>query len=384
MVQLNRRDPRRPGSGPHHVSARRSRNMLTGPLAAVCAGFLLIGGAAFAAGDVPSTPPPIPAAQSDQELGALLLRIEQQISDGHTFAPADDNALNIWPQVVRRALPASPESRQTLEDFVTRVRVRAAGEKAAGSNDVAVDLTLFQDLATALLAGANDAPDSAAASNTGTAVTQPPAEDHAAPGAAAPGAIAPGAVAPGTVAAVTTTADHGEAAAPDATARPPGPPNPPAATDTQPAQGRDVAAADTSQPQREAQREARREAAMNAEPQAAAAGRTDLAIADQPTRAPAAPDQSLAAICVKRGDAMLAIKDISAARKFYEFGANAGSARAATALAETYDPAWLGKLGAVGIRPDPALAEHWYRSAAALGDPDAGARLHALTTQAAK
>ncbi len=54
-----------------------------------------------------------------------------------------------------------------------------------------------------------------------------------------------------------------------------------------------------------------------------------------------------------RGDAMLAIKDISAARKFYEYAANAGSARAAAALAGTYDPAILINLGAVGVRPDP-------------------------------
>ena len=66
--------------------------------------------------------------------------------------------MNTWPHVVQRALPPSPESRQALSDFVTRVRVRAAGEKAAGSNDVAVDLTLFQDLATALLAGADATP----------------------------------------------------------------------------------------------------------------------------------------------------------------------------------------------------------------------------------
>ncbi len=86
----------------------------------------------------------------------------------------------------------------------------------------------------------------------------------------------------------------------------------------------------------------------------------------------------------RRGDEMLAIKDISAARKFYEYAANARGARAATALAETYDPAFLTKLGAVGVRPDPALAATWYRRAAALGDPDAEVRLRTLSTQAAQ
>ena len=41
---------------------------------------------------------------------------------------------------------------------------------------------------------------------------------------------------------------------------------------------------------------------------------------------------------VARGDAMLAIKDISGARRFYEVAANAGNAPAAMALARTYDP----------------------------------------------
>jgi TPR repeat protein len=86
----------------------------------------------------------------------------------------------------------------------------------------------------------------------------------------------------------------------------------------------------------------------------------------------------------RRGDEMLAIKDISAARKFYEYAANSRGARAATALAETYDPAFLIKLGAVGVRPDPALAATWYRRAAALGDPDAEARLYTLSTQTSK
>jgi TPR repeat protein len=79
---------------------------------------------------------------------------------------------------------------------------------------------------------------------------------------------------------------------------------------------------------------------------------------------------------------MLAIKDISAARVFYEYAANAGSARAAMALAETYDAAFLDQLGAVGPRPNPAMAADWYRKAAALGDRSAEAWLRALGTAA--
>jgi TPR repeat protein len=94
--------------------------------------------------------------------------------------------------------------------------------------------------------------------------------------------------------------------------------------------------------------------------------------------------QAMADVYARRGDDMLAIKDISAARKFYEYAANAGSARAAAALARTLDPVFITQVGALGLKPDPTLAAAWYRKAASLGDRDAEARLHALSTDAAK
>jgi TPR repeat protein len=80
----------------------------------------------------------------------------------------------------------------------------------------------------------------------------------------------------------------------------------------------------------------------------------------------------------------LAVKDVSAARRFYEYAANAGSARAATALARTFEPGFLAQLGVIGLRPDPALAAFWYRRAAALGDRDAEAWLHNLSTNSVR
>ena len=86
----------------------------------------------------------------------------------------------------------------------------------------------------------------------------------------------------------------------------------------------------------------------------------------------------MAASLMRRGDAMLALRDISAARKLYESAADAGSAAGATALARTYDPGYLPNLGVVGLQPDPASAAVWYRKAAALGDRDAETRLRTL------
>ena len=91
-------------------------------------------------------------------------------------------------------------------------------------------------------------------------------------------------------------------------------------------------------------------------------------------------DPSIAASYTKKGDSLLAIKDISAARKFYEYGAEAGGARAALTLARTYDPAYIAQFGAFGLVPDVALAETWYRRAVDLGEPAAQLALERFNT----
>jgi hypothetical protein len=91
---------------------------------------------------------------------------------------------------------------------------------------------------------------------------------------------------------------------------------------------------------------------------------------------PAAPVASSAphldlGLLLSRGNAMLALGDISAARLFYERAAALGSAGAATALGNTSDAAFLASIQAKGIVPDQAAAIAWYRKAAALGDTEA-------------
>jgi hypothetical protein len=109
-----------------------------------------------------------------------------------------------------------------------------------------------------------------------------------------------------------------------------------------------------------------------------------ISAAQPVTHAPTSPDQSMVELYAGRGDAMLAIKDISAARKFYEYAADAGNARAATAIARTYDPAFLNQWQMVGPKPDPALAASWYRKAAALGDSKPVAWLRTTGAAAAR
>jgi TPR repeat protein len=75
------------------------------------------------------------------------------------------------------------------------------------------------------------------------------------------------------------------------------------------------------------------------------------------------------AALIRRGDAMLATGDISAARLLYRPAAEAGSGPAAAALGRSFDPAFLASSGVIGIQPDPEAAAKWYRKAASLGEP---------------
>jgi TPR repeat protein len=75
---------------------------------------------------------------------------------------------------------------------------------------------------------------------------------------------------------------------------------------------------------------------------------------------------------------MLALGDISAARRFYERAAALGSAAAATALGNTYDASFLASIQAKGIVADQGASIAWYRKAAALGDTEAARQLKRL------
>jgi TPR repeat protein len=82
---------------------------------------------------------------------------------------------------------------------------------------------------------------------------------------------------------------------------------------------------------------------------------------------PPPADPRLTATLLRRGTSLLAIGDISGARRFLERAANERSAEAARLLAETYDPNTPPGLQTRGLQPDRAAALRWYRRAAALG-----------------
>jgi hypothetical protein len=107
--------------------------------------------------------------------------------------------------------------------------------------------------------------------------------------------------------------------------------------------------------------------------QAATAGVTSTA---------AAPpgDAAEIAFLLKNGAVLMANGDVAAARLMFQHAAEAGSAEAAFALAETYDPLVFKKLGRrEAATLDIALAQSWYEKARNLGSIAARERIVRLT-----
>ncbi len=86
-------------------------------------------------------------------------------------------------------------------------------------------------------------------------------------------------------------------------------------------------------------------------------------------------DAAEIATLVKRGNDFLKNGDLVSARLLLQRAAAAGSADGALALAQTFDPAVIEQLGAIGVTPDAAKAREWYQKAAQLGSGLAAQRL---------
>ena len=99
-----------------------------------------------------------------------------------------------------------------------------------------------------------------------------------------------------------------------------------------------------------------------------------------PRNQPTVPAFSAAEIAglVARGDWMFATGDVASARLLYERAADAGEARAAVRLGETFDPVYLNDSHRHGLQGDPDTALFWYRLARDLGATGVASRLKKL------
>ncbi len=111
-------------------------------------------------------------------------------------------------------------------------------------------------------------------------------------------------------------------------------------------------------------------ALRGASPQADSSTETRALVA--PVSAGAAGTTDKALRLRAQGLVELATGDIAGARAFLERAAEIGDARSLLVLGDTYDPATLNRLGALGLKGDPARARDYYARALSAGV--AGAR----------
>jgi hypothetical protein len=99
-----------------------------------------------------------------------------------------------------------------------------------------------------------------------------------------------------------------------------------------------------------------------------------------PRNQPTVPTFSAAetAGLLARGDWLFATGDIAAARLLYERAADAGEARAAVRLGESFDPVYLDGSHLRGLQGDRDMAVFWYRHARDLGATGVASRLKKL------
>jgi type II secretory pathway predicted ATPase ExeA/TPR repeat protein len=276
-----------------------------------------------------------PDAAVEDGAASLALRAERQLAAGHLSEPAGDNALRTYREILAIA-PNGPAAARLLAALRDRLEGTARDALAAGSWKEAqrfYELALHPDVEprSADVAVPNSAAPPIAPPPPEITITSPTATSPGEPGARAERSAA--------------SAPSGRGAAPDGRAA--------------------RAEAGSSLPQ-----------AAGAPP-AASEGRTE----PLPPAASRLSADTISAL-LKRGNELLAIGDISAARLMFERAASGGSARAMTGLGKTQDPAFLNEAGARGIRADPAIAAEWYGKAAALGDAEGASlmkRLEALT-----
>jgi hypothetical protein len=92
-------------------------------------------------------------------------------------------------------------------------------------------------------------------------------------------------------------------------------------------------------------------------------------------------DPEVIALLIKEAEKHISTGDVVTARIVFGRAAEAGDATAALALAATYDPMMLAKLGVMGMGADLEKARAWYRMAESFGSVEAKQRLRSLDRQ---
>jgi hypothetical protein len=114
-----------------------------------------------------------------------------------------------------------------------------------------------------------------------------------------------------------------------------------------------------------------------AAPPASATPAPAPAAAPEPSKTRALDADEIATL-YRRSEELISQGDIAGGRLLLTRAAEAGDARSALALGATYDPSVLGKLGVLGVKPNPEKARAWYAKAAEFGSGEASRRLEVM------
>jgi hypothetical protein len=111
-----------------------------------------------------------------------------------------------------------------------------------------------------------------------------------------------------------------------------------------------------------------------------ASAETTLKVAPDPKAALVlrSEEATLTADLIAHGNKMVGVGYFPGARAYFGRAAEAGSGDAALAMGETYDPDFIAKMGAQGIKPEPDQAIAWYERARALGAAGVADKIAAL------
>ena len=318
-------------------------------------------------------------SQADERIAGLLDRAEQRVALRQLASATDAfvDALGLLPT-------ASPSGKQALLGFPNRLRLRAQEAAARGESDLASNLRAFADMVLEAATLANTASTSQAAIA--------PHGDGTAPTVQTPDPIPPALNSPPRAAAAEPPASVALAAPSPAPGL--GSPEPGFPLSDKPQAPATAIPAAASEPIVSLPRPAR--APSPSPPGNASAPALQMLNAirrfiprPQECSVASMSGGAIAASTIKgsptnaefylsRGDQMLGLNQAAEARRLYECAAADGSGRAATAVGETYDPAFLATLRASDVTPDAAAAESWYQKGMALGDHEAAVRLQEL------
>jgi Bacterial SH3 domain len=117
---------------------------------------------------------------------------------------------------------------------------------------------------------------------------------------------------------------------------------------------------------------------------ASATTRLDIAADPRSALILRADESDRVADLIAHGQKMVDVGYLAGARAYFKRAAEAGSGDAALLLGTTYDPEFIDKIGAHGIKADPKEARGWYDRAKQLGVEGAEVKLKALKEDGTK